>query len=88
MKANPMVQIIILIIFLEKDSNNPLIYIYLGDAFTALNDKNMAKQNFSRIIELVEKKTNGRYTTTAFAKFASLFFYINDFNEQHRNNKR
>ncbi len=75
---------------LEKDSNNPLIYIYLGDAYSAMNDKNMAKQNFSRAIELVEnnKETNGRYTTTAFAKLASLLFDIKDFKELNRHSKK
>lgn len=71
---------------LEKDSNNPLIYIYLGDAFSALNDKNSARQNFIRAIELIEnnKGTNGKFITTAFAKLSGLLLDLKDFKELNK----
>lgn len=71
---------------LERDSTNPLIYIYLGDALSALNDKNSARQNFVRAIELIEnnKETNGKFTTTAFGKLSSLLLDLKDFKELNK----
>jgi len=69
---------------IELDSLNPLTYIYRGDAYSNLNMKTKAKEDFLTAIKIINtnsNESNKRFLSAAFGKLCSLLFELKDSKE-------
>lgn len=76
---------------LMLDSLNPLIYIYRGDAFANLNNKELARADYQKAINMTtasNKEIDKRYIPFAFGKMCSLLLDLKDSKELSKTAKK
>lgn len=66
---------------LQIDSTNPLTYIYRGDGYANLKEKELAKADYQKAINIASastKESDKKYLAFAYGKLCSLLFELRD----------